>query len=99
MCVIENLSKEPDLVVIVDPIFHHTALAEARKRNIPVVAFANVDADPDEIEYLVPGNDKAKRSVDWFFEKVMKAIEEGISMRAAVAPKPEAAPAGAANGK
>jgi len=94
---LENLTREPDLLVIIDPVFHHTALAEARKKNIPVVAFANVDADPDVLDYLVPGNDKAKRSVDWFLEKVTKAAEEGVSMRAAT-PKPEAAPAAAANG-
>lgn len=92
---LENLSREPDLVIMMDPNLHHTALREARKKKIPVVALANVDANPDDIDYLVPGNDKAKKSIEWFFEKMEKAIEEGVSMRAAAptetAPKVEAA--------
>lgn len=94
---LENLTHEPDLVIMVDPNLHHTALREARRKNIPVVALANVDADPDDLDYLVPGNDKAKKSIDWFFEKMERAIEEGIAMRAAavpaLAPTPTPAPA------
>ncbi len=90
---LELMTKEPDVVVIVDPILHHTALSEANTKKIPVVALANVDADPDKIAYIVPGNDKAKKSIDWFLERVGKAYEEGVKMRAVVAP---AAPAEAA---
>ena len=86
---LENMTKEPDLVVMIDPTIHHTALREARRKNIPVIALANVDADPDEIDYLVPGNDKAKTSIEWFFAGVEKAIEEGAAMRSVVAPKIE----------
>lgn len=93
---LENLSREPDLVVMVDPILHHTALREARRKRIPVVALANVDANPDDLDYLVPGNDKAKKSIEWFLEKVEKAIDEGVATRVAAptaeAPKTEAAP-------
>jgi small subunit ribosomal protein S2 len=88
---LEHLTREPDLMLIVDPVFHDTALAEARKKKIPVIAFSNVDANPDEIDYIVPGNNKAKKSVEWFLEKMDKAIAEGISMR--VAPAPAQAPA------
>ncbi|HEX4104169.1 MAG TPA: 30S ribosomal protein S2 [Candidatus Paceibacterota bacterium] len=88
---LENLTREPDLLIMVDPELHKTALREARRKKIPVVALANVDADPDEIDYLVPGNDKAKKSIDWFFEHVEKAIDEGLAMRAAApAPTPTA---------
>jgi small subunit ribosomal protein S2 len=86
---LENMTKEPDVVVIVDPILHHTALSEANTKKIPVVALANVDADPDKIAYLVPGNDKAKKSIEWFLERVGKAYEEGVKLRA-VAPAPAA---------
>ncbi len=82
---LENLTKEPDLVVIVDPVLHKTALNETLKKKVPVIALANVDADPDEIAYLVPGNDKAKKSIDWFLEKVGVAIEEGVAARAKAA--------------
>jgi len=85
---LENLSREPDIVIMVDPNLHHTALREARHKKIPVVALGNVDADPDDIDYLVPGNDKAKKSIDWFFEKVEGAIDGGIAMRAAMPAAP-----------
>jgi small subunit ribosomal protein S2 len=86
---LEKMTKEPDVVVIIDPILHHTALSEANTKKIPVVALANVDADPDKIAYLVPGNDKAKKSIEWFLERVGKAYEEGVKLRV-VAPAPEA---------
>ena len=63
---LENMTKEPDIIVIIDPILHHTALSEAITKKIPVVALANVDADPDKITYVVPGNDKAKKSIEWW---------------------------------
>jgi small subunit ribosomal protein S2 len=94
---LENMNREPDVMVIIAPILHHTALAEAITKKIPVVALANVDADPDKIDYLIPGNDKAKKSIEWFLERITKAIEEGIAARAvaaaaAVKPETEVAP-------
>ena len=82
---LENMTKEPNVVVIIDPILHHTALSEANTKKIPVVALANVDADPDKISYIVPGNDKAKKSIEWFLERIGKAYEDGVKLRA-VAP-------------
>ena len=82
---LENMTKEPDLVILIDPILHHTALSEANTKKIPVVALANVDADPDKIAYLVPGNDKAKKSIEWFLERVGKAYEEGVKLRVVAA--------------
>jgi small subunit ribosomal protein S2 len=84
---LENLSREPDFVIIVNPVVNVTAVREARRRKIPIIAFANVDADPDMIDHLVPGNDKAKLSITWFMEKMEKAIAEGIAMK--IAPKAE----------
>ncbi len=90
---LEGLTREPDFLIMVDPIMHRTAVREARRRKIPIVALGNVDADPDEIDHLVPGNDKAKKSIDWFFAKIERAIEEGIAMRVA-APAAETVAAG-----
>jgi small subunit ribosomal protein S2 len=85
---LETMPREPDLVIVVDPSLHATAVREAKIKRIPVVAFANVDADPDIIDYLVPGNDKARMSVSWFLDNVEKAVKEGIAERAmAVAAK------------
>jgi len=92
---LELMTKEPDLVVIIDPILHHTALAEANTKKIPVISLANVDADPDKIAYIVPGNDKAKKSIEWFLERVGKAYEEGVKLRV-VAAVAEAKPAASA---
>jgi len=79
---LETMPREPDFLVVIDPTLHDTAVREALIKKIPIVALANIDADPDLIDYLVPGNDKAKQSIDWFLGKIEKAIESGIKMRA-----------------
>jgi small subunit ribosomal protein S2 len=80
---LEMMSREPDLLVIIDPVLHDTAVREAIVKKIPVVALGNVDVDPDLIDHLVPGNDKAKLSIEWFLGKIDKAIEEGLKEKAA----------------
>ena len=82
---IELLMKEPDILITIDANLHMTAVREANRANIPVVALSNVDSDPDLINYLVPGNDNGRRSINWFLEKIAVAIEEGLVLRAAVA--------------
>ena len=84
---LEMMTREPDLLIVVDPVLHDTAVREARIRKIPVVAFANVDVDPDMIDYLVPGNDKAKLSIEWFLGKMDIAVAAGMKMRAAAVAK------------
>lgn len=79
---LENLSKVPDVLVMIDPNLHTTAVREANRLKIPVIALANVDADPDVINYLVPGNDKARKSINWFLDKVEAAVEEALAERA-----------------
>lgn len=85
---LELMTKEPDVLIVIDPILHHTAVAEAIVKKIPIVALANVDANPDQIDYIIPGNDKAKKSIEWFLKNIEKAIESGVAARA-LAPKPE----------
>jgi small subunit ribosomal protein S2 len=92
---LEDLPREPDLMIIIDPNLHTTAVREAVIKKIPVVALANVDADPDVINYLVPGNDKAKMSVEWFLKKMENAIEEGFAAR----PAPKEVPSASAGNK
>jgi small subunit ribosomal protein S2 len=82
---LETMAREPDLLIMIDPELHTTAVREARIKKIPIVALANIDADPDLISYLVPGNDKAKKSIEWFLGKMEHAIEDGLKMRAAAA--------------
>ncbi len=82
---LEEMQREPDVLVVVNPVVHNAAVREAKRKNIPIVALANMDADPDIIDYLVPGNDKAKSSIAWFLQNIEKAIKDGIAMRAAPA--------------
>ncbi len=84
---LENMTREPDAIIMIDPVVHTTAIREARLKKIPIVALANVDANPDEVDYLVPGNDKAKRSIDWFLGNIEAAIQEGTTLRAQQAAK------------
>jgi len=79
---LENMSREPDAIIMIDPVLHVTAVREAHVKKIPIVAFANVDADPDDVDYLVPGNDKSKKSIEWFLGKVEAAIDEGMKLKA-----------------
>ncbi len=74
---LDNLDRLPDFLLVVDPNLHTTAVKEARRMKIPVVAFANVDSDPVILDYFVVGNNKAKKSVEWFLSKVTQAIRDG----------------------
>lgn len=74
---LEALKSLPSAVVILDPNLHLAALREANLLHIPVVAYVNTDADPDLVTYLVPGNTKARMSIEWFFDRVKQSIREG----------------------
>ncbi|MDO8516055.1 MAG: 30S ribosomal protein S2, partial [bacterium] len=89
----------PELLIVIDPVIHMTAIREARHLNIPVVAFTNTDANPDVVNYLVPGNTKTRTSINWFVEKLSEAVKEGkaaaalaVQAEAAKAPAPAAVP-------
>ncbi len=74
---LESLHTLPDVVIVVDAVMHHIAVREANRQGIPVVAFSNTDANPDFIDYLVPGNSSSKQSVTWFLEELRDAILRG----------------------
>ena len=75
---IRTLSGKPDLLVIFDVIKDKIAVREASKLNIPVVAIVDSNADPENIDYVIPGNDDALRSIslykNYFFETIQDAI-------------------------
>lgn len=71
---LENMTALPDVLIVIDANLHHTALREARRMNIPVVALANTDSDPSAIDYPVVGNTRAKTSIDWFVGKVKECL-------------------------
>lgn len=74
---IENMDKLPGAVFIVDPRKERIAVAEARKLNIPVIAIVDTNCDPDEIDYVIPGNDDAIRAVKLIASKIADAVIEG----------------------
>jgi small subunit ribosomal protein S2 len=73
---LENFNSLPDVVIIIDPSIHKIALAEARYKKIPVIALANVDANLSLIDYVVPGNTKNFKSVEWFLNEIKDLLLE-----------------------
>jgi small subunit ribosomal protein S2 len=78
---IRTMSKLPAAVWIVDTKKEHLAVDEARKLGIPVVAILDTNADPDEVDYAVPGNDDAIRAVGLLTRVVADAVAEGLVER------------------
>ncbi|MDO5724580.1 MAG: 30S ribosomal protein S2, partial [Flaviflexus sp.] len=79
---IRNMNKIPSAIWIVDTKKEHLAVAEARKLNIPVVAILDTNCDPDEVDYCIPGNDDAIRSVSLLTHIIADAVAEGRIKRA-----------------
>lgn len=90
---IKNMKKLPDALFIVDPRKERNAVAEARKLNIPIIAIVDTNCDPDEIDYVIPGNDDAIRAVKLIAGAMADAVLEGRQgeqMEEAEAPAEEA---------
>lgn len=71
------LSALPAALFVIDPGKEHTAVAEARKTGIPVVALASSDCDFSVIDYVIPGNDAARASIAYFVDRMVEAYEAG----------------------
>src|SRR6187399_533315 len=80
---IRNMSRLPDAIFVVDTRKEKIAVDEARKLKIPVIGVVDTNCDPDEVDYVVPGNDDALRSIRLFASKVAEAISSGRGMREA----------------
>ena len=78
---IRDMAKVPSAVWVVDTKKEHLAVAEARKLRIPVVAILDTNCDPDEVDYGIPGNDDAIRSVALLTRVVADAVAEGLVAR------------------
>jgi small subunit ribosomal protein S2 len=74
---IKSMEKLPDIMFVIDPVQENTAILEARRMEIPIVAVCDTNCDPDLIDYPVPGNDDAIRSVKLFCSLMADAILEG----------------------
>jgi small subunit ribosomal protein S2 len=89
---LSELSRVPDLLIVIDPVVHEIAVHEAKVAKIPVLALSNVDTDPDSVEFPILGNTTGRTSVAWFLEKLKGAWKAGRAA-AVVAPIAPVAPA------
>jgi len=103
---IRSLERLPDAVFVIDTKKEHIAVTEARKLGIPVIAIVDTNCDPDEVDYVIPGNDDAIRAVNLVTRVVADSLAEGYGMAKeevvekvtarvprATGAKPQAAPA------
>ncbi|MBR4696234.1 MAG: 30S ribosomal protein S2, partial [Selenomonadaceae bacterium] len=74
---IKEMNKLPGALFVVDPRKERIAVAEARKLHIPIVAIVDTNCDPDEIDYVIPGNDDAIRAVRLLTGRMADAVLEG----------------------
>ena len=97
---VKDMKKLPGALFIVDPRKERNAISEARKLGIPIVAIVDTNCDPDEIDYVIPGNDDAIRAIKLISQTMANAVMEGrqgddadLPQETAAAPAPQAAPA------
>ncbi len=81
-CGIRNMSKAPDVIYIVDVIREDIAVKEANTLGIPVVALIDTNCNPDNIDYIIPGNDDAIRSIQLFTSAIADAVITGKGLAA-----------------
>ena len=91
---IRDMQRVPSAIWVIDTKKEHIAVGEAKKLGIPVVAILDTNCDPDEVDYPIPGNDDAIRSVNLLTRVIADAVAEGLIARAGAAPSGEEKPAG-----
>ncbi len=74
---VKDMKKLPGALFVIDPRKEHNAIAEARKLHIPIVAIVDTNCDPDEIDYVIPGNDDAIRAIRLISNAMANAVQEG----------------------
>jgi small subunit ribosomal protein S2 len=77
---IKDMNGLPDLLFVIDSNKESIAVKEARKLGIPVVAVVDTNCDPDEVDYVIPGNDDALRAIRLFTTKIAEAVVEGRTL-------------------
>ena len=78
---IRGMSRLPDAIFIVDTRHEQIAVDEARKLKIPVVGVVDTNCDPDQVDYVIPGNDDALRAIRLFTSRIADAVSEGRGLR------------------
>ncbi len=74
---VKDMKKLPGALFVIDPRKEHNAIAEARKLHIPIVAIVDTNCDPDEVDYVIPGNDDAIRAIRLISATIANAVQEG----------------------
>jgi small subunit ribosomal protein S2 len=85
---IKGMKNLPDAVFVIDTRKEAIAVAEARKLKIPVVGIVDTNCDPDEVDYVIPGNDDALRAIRLFAGRLADAVISGRGLREARTPEP-----------
>lgn len=88
---IAEMKKTPDLVFIIDTNYESLAIAESVKLGIPIIAILDSNSNPDNIDYPIPGNDDARRSIDLYCNLIQETINNAKSLIPAPEPKKEVA--------
>ena len=78
---ISDMTRLPGALFIVDTMREHIAVKEAQKLNIPIFAMVDTNSDPRDVDYLIPSNDDASKSIDIIMTQVTNAIAEGLAER------------------
>ena len=74
---IKEMAQLPDVLFVIDPKKEHIAILEARKLNIPIVGLVDTNCDPNDVDYVIPGNDDAIRAVKLTADTIANAVIEG----------------------
>lgn len=78
---IKDLNGQPGAMFVVDVVAEENAINEAKRLGIPVIAIVDSNANPDKIDYIIPANDDAIKSIQLIIDYVKAAVEEGVSLR------------------
>jgi small subunit ribosomal protein S2 len=78
------MTRLPDAVFVVDTKKEQIAVDEARKLKIPVIGIVDTNCDPDEVEYVIPGNDDALRAIRLFASRIADAVLGGRGLKESV---------------
>jgi small subunit ribosomal protein S2 len=84
---IAEMKKTPDLVFIIDTNYESLAIAESVKLGIPIIAILDSNSNPDNIDYPIPGNDDARRSIDLYCNLIKETINNAKGSIPTVEPK------------
>ncbi|HIP45005.1 MAG TPA: 30S ribosomal protein S2 [Sulfurospirillum arcachonense] len=86
---IRDMKTAPDMIFVIDTVKENIAVLEARRLGIPVIAPLDTNCDPDVVDYPIPGNDDAIRSIQLFCREMREAINEGKEIKAQDEAEPE----------